>query len=164
MIFQVRTPIGLLLSVWMVCAISGIGVVVGNAIASPSATHEPTPEEKMNARFPQPATVRHLIDLPLLDGDDRTIGFIRHVVRTPDGKIKLIVPYSPWFGWVSYQGIFDSFRRPVAVPIEVVAILARQIDALDMDRSEFDKAPTWSPQDGTPIPLDETVRIALARR
>jgi hypothetical protein len=52
----------------------------------------------------------------------------------------------------------------VAVPLETVAILARQIDALDMSREEFDAAPTWIESKGRPIPRDEKIRIAIARR
>jgi hypothetical protein len=77
------------------------------------------------------------------------------VVRSPEGKIKLIVSYSPWFGW---------FGRPVAVPIEVVAILAKQIASVDMEPPEYAKAPTWTPGNDRPIPNDEIIRIAITRR
>src|SRR4051812_21390625 len=50
-----------------------------------------SPEEKMRRRFPQPVRVGDLIGLPLLDWDDSTLGYVRHVVRTPEGKIQLIV-------------------------------------------------------------------------
>ena len=53
-------------------------------------------------------------------------------MRTPDGKIQLIVPFGGFLGWR---------QRLVAVPIEVVAIAGRQIAALDMTRAEFDAAP-----------------------
>jgi hypothetical protein len=76
-------------------------------------------------------------------------------VRTPAGKIELIVSYSKWFGW---------FGRPVAVPIEVVAILARQIASLDMEPSEYEAAPTWSQGNDQTLPDDETIRIAITRR
>lgn len=125
---------------------------------------EPPPEVKMQRRFPQPVRVGDLVGLPVLDWLDSTIGFVREVVRTPDGKIKLIVPYSRWFGWVRYGGIFDWGRRPVAVPLETVAILARQINALDYSREQFDATPTWNPSDGQPIAPDEKIRIAIARR
>jgi len=134
--------------------------------AEPNADKEkePTPEERMRRRYPQPVRVGFLIGLPVLDDDDSTIGYIQQVVRTPNGKIQLIVPYGRWFGWVRYGGPFNWGRRPVAVPIEVVAILARQLDALEMARDEFDDAPTWTAADGQPIAPDETIQIALGRR
>jgi hypothetical protein len=114
-----------------------------------------SPEVRMNRRFPQKTTVGHLIGLPVLDDNDVTLGLVQKVVRTPEGKIKLIVSYSRWFGW---------FGRPVAVPIEVVAILGRQIDSLDMKPADFAKAPTWLQGQDTTIPDDEIIRIAIQRR
>src|SRR4051812_11264171 len=114
-----------------------------------------SPEEKMLRRFPQPVKVGDLIGLPVLDWNDLTIGHVRHVVRTPAGKIQLVVTYGGWFGWG---------QRLVPVPIEVTAILARQIAALDMPRAEFDKAPTWSESQTTAIAADEMIKIAVTRR
>jgi hypothetical protein len=118
----------------------------------------------MNRRFPQPVRVGDLIGLPVLDDDDSTIGYVQDVVRTPAGKIQLVVPYGPWLGWVKAGGPFDWNRRPVAVPIETVAILARQLDALDMPRAAFDAAPTFRADQARSIGRDELIKIALGRR
>jgi hypothetical protein len=112
-------------------------------------------EARMQRRFPQPVKVGDLIGLPVLDDGDVTLGRVRQVVRTPQGKIRLIVSYGGWLGWGA---------RPVAVPIEVVAILARQIAALDMPPAEFAAAPTWTAAEDRPIPADEHIRIAITRR
>jgi PRC-barrel domain len=128
------------------------------------AEPEPTPEQKMQARFPQPTMVGHLMGLPVLDGGDSTIGYVKEVVQDPDGKIKLIVPYAKWFGWARDGGWLARGRRLVAVPIETVAILALQIDALDMDRDAFDKAPTWSPGTAQPLAPTQVIKIAIQRR
>jgi hypothetical protein len=114
-----------------------------------------SPEEKMRRRFPQPVRVGDLIGLPLLDWDDSTLGYVRHVVRTPEGKIQLIVNQGRLFGWGG---------RLVQVPIEAVAILARQLDLLDISVEEFRAAPAWSAATTQPIPADETIRIAVSRR
>ncbi len=121
---------------------------------------EPSPEQKMESRFPQPIRVGDLIGLPVLDWLDSTIGFVAQVVRTPDGKVQLVVPYRAAFGW----GPFDWGRRPVAVPIETVAILGRQIGALDMPREAFDAAPTFTASQAVPVAPDEMIRIAITRR
>lgn len=121
---------------------------------------ELAPEQKMRKRFPQQVRVGDLLGLAVLDDDDSTIGYVRDVVRSTDGKISLIVPYSAWFGWAPV----NWGKRPVAVPIEVVAILARQLDALDMSRDDFDDADTWTPDQGKPIPPEEKTLIALGRR
>ena len=137
-------------------------VVLAQQAAAPSPAEDPKeakeddlPEAKMARRFPQKVRVGDLIGLPMLDGNDVTLGNVQKVVRTPAGKIKLIVSYSKWFGW---------FGRPVAVPIEVVAILGRQIDSLDMEPDDYAEAPTWTPGNDKTIPDNEIIRIAIARR
>lgn len=125
-----------------------------------AAEKELTPEQKFQKRFPQPVRVGDLIGLPVLDDDDSTIGYVREVVHSPQGKVFLIVPYSAWFGWARTEW----GKRPVAVPIEVVAILARQLDSLDMSRDDFRDAPTWTPSQGQPVGSDEKTLIALGRR
>ncbi len=114
-----------------------------------------TPAERMQARFPQPVRVGDLIGLPLLDDSSRTLGRIREVVRTPDGKIELIVAYGGLLGWGA---------RPVAVPIEVVGIQGRELASLDMPRNEYAVAPTWRDAGAQPLPKDALIKIALARR
>ena len=120
-----------------------------------AAPADNSPEAIMNRRFPQKVKVGDLIGLPVLDDNDVTLGRVQRVVHTPEGKIKLIVGYSRWFGW---------FGRPVAVPIEVVAILARQIASLDMPPAEYEAAPTWTEGKDTPIPYSEIIHIAVTRR
>jgi hypothetical protein len=123
-----------------------------------------SPEEKMNRRFPQPVKVGDLVGLPLLDYQDSTIGFIRQVVQTPDGKIQLIFAYGRWLGWVRAGGPFDWNRRLIALPLEVVAILGRQVDVLDMSREEMDKAPDVVAGRSRLLGADDTIKIALGRR
>jgi hypothetical protein len=122
--------------------------------ASPVPESSLTPEERMNRRWPQKVRVGDLIGLPILDNDDRTLGHVTQVVRTAAGKIELIV---------ACCGYVDWNRHPVPVPIETVAILARQIDVLDIPRQDFLALATW---DGTDHPIDpnETIRIAISRR
>jgi hypothetical protein len=120
-----------------------------------AAAVDNSPEAIMGRRFPQKVRVGDLIGLPMLDDNDVTLGHVERVVRTPEGKIKLIVGYSKWFGW---------FGRPVAVPIEVVAILGRQIASLDMPPAEYAAAPTWTAGKDVAIPDNDIIRIAITRR
>ena len=150
---------------WTIAAaVEGGGDDKAKAGASFEAKPELSPEQKMQTRFPQPAKVGHLIGLPVLDGDDSTIGYVQQVVRTPENRIVLIVPYGKWFGWARDGGPLAWGRRPVAVPIEVVVILGRQINAVDMDRKAFEAAPTWAAGQSQPHSPAETIKIALGRR
>jgi len=130
------------------------------AAAEGGSAAEPTPEQKMQKRFPQPVRVGDLVGLPVLDDYDSTIGYVREVVRLPGGKTFLIVPYSAWFGWARTAW----GKRPVALPIETVVILARQLDAVDMPRGDFDEAPSWVPGRGQTVAAEEKILIGLGRR
>jgi PRC-barrel domain len=162
----------LMLAVWAGAQLTAQAAVPGLVAmqAAPSTASKPaepsqekpqaaavdnSPEAIMSRRFPQKVRVGDLIGLPMLDDNDVTLGHVERVVRTPEGKIKLIVGYSKWFGW---------FGRPVAVPIEVVAILGRQIASLDMPPAEYAAAPTWTVGEDMAIPADDTIRIAVTRR
>jgi hypothetical protein len=136
--------------------LAGVRVAAQAPLDMPPKIAMPSDAEKrMQMRYPQPVRVGFLIGLPMLDDDNGTIGHVRAVMRDPQGRIKLIVSYSRWWGW---------FGRPVAVPLEVVGIFGRQLASLDMKPAEYAAAPTWTAGAEQPIPPDETIRIALARR
>ncbi len=119
------------------------------------AAQDMAESERMRRRFPQAVRVGDLIGLPVLDDGSRTLGYVRQVARTPQNKIRLIVDYGGFLGWGA---------RPVAVPIEVVGILGRALASLNMPREEYAAAPTWRGTDGTVIPNDDSISVALARR
>jgi PRC-barrel domain len=121
----------------------------------PSQSDARTPEERMNARFPQKVRVGDLIGIPVQDYDSRILGYVTDVVRKPDGKIVLVMPEGAWL-WRN--------GRPVPIPIETVAILARHINLLDIPRDDVPKLPTWDPAQGHPIARDDAIRIAIGRR
>ncbi len=111
--------------------------------------------ERMRRRFPQPARVGSLIGLPVIDEDGRTLGYVRELVRTRQGAVKLIVSIGGWFGWGA---------RTIAVSIEVLGIAGRQLVSLDMARSDYAAAPTWQQTDEQVISDNDNVRVALVRR
>jgi hypothetical protein len=111
-------------------------------------------KERYLKRFPQPARVGDLIGLPVLDLNSSTLGYVRQIVHTAAGQIEFIVSYSRWWGW---------WGRPVAVPLEKLGIEGRQLVSLDMPPSDYAAAPTWHNTGATPLPVDATVRVALAR-
>jgi hypothetical protein len=113
-------------------------------------------DERMKHRYPQPIRVGALIGARVSDNDSRTIGYISQVIRTPQGRIDVVVDCCGWFGWGA---------RPVTVPIAVLGALGGEVVSLDRMRSNYASAPTWqSAADDTVLPNDDTVQIALARR
>jgi hypothetical protein len=134
------------------------GLILAQAMVPPTgmmdAEHPMPMNERYLKRFPQPVRVGDLINLPVLDLDASTLGYVRQVVRTAEGKIELIVSYSRWWGW---------FGRLVAVPLEVVGIEGRQLVSLDMAPREYAAAPIWQNGHAHPLPADGMIKIALAR-
>lgn len=114
--------------------------------------------ERMQRRFPQPVRVGDLVGLPVIDEADRTLGYVRQVVRTAGDKVDLIVAYNGWCGWCGVA------TRPVAVPIEAVGMLGRMVASLDMPRRDYSAAPTWRNSGATVLADGDTIPVALARR
>ncbi len=128
----------------------------GGAHTQPVAQEDGlTPQQRMERRFPQKARVGDLIGQAVLDFDDRTLGFVTEVVRTPEGGLVLVMPYGGWFG---------RSGRPVGVPLEAVASLGKHINLLDLDRADLAALPDWTAKGGTPLAANETIRIAISRR
>jgi hypothetical protein len=136
---------------------SAAGPAAGGAHTQAEAPSEPdtrTPEERMNARFPQKVRVGDLIGIPVQDYDSRILGHVADVVRKPDGKIVLVMPEGAWF-W--------RRGRPVPIPIETAAIVARHVTLLDIPREDLPKLPTWDPAQGNSIDRNEIIRMAIER-
>ena len=142
----------------MPAAATGAGLMLAQAMVPPTgmmdAEHPMPMNERYLRRFPQPVRVGDLIGLPVLDLNASTLGYVRQVVRTSQGKIELIVSYSRWWGW---------FGRLVGVPLEMVGIEGRQLVSLDMPLREYAAAPTWQNDDAQPLRADAMIKIALAR-
>ncbi len=155
-----RTFVTAILSLAFVAAPIKIGFATTPQDAQPKPEEKTyTAEQRFERRYPQAVKVGHLIGLPVLDDRDSTYGYIRAVVRGGDGKFHLIVPYRGWLGWAPT----DVGRKTVAVPVEAVAILARQVIALDFRRDLFVAAPEYTGTDA-PLGADETIRMAVYRR
>ena len=112
-------------------------------------------DERMKHRYPQPIRVGALIGARVSDGDSRTIGTIRHVVRTAQGRVEVVVDCCGFFGFGT---------KPVAVPIAVLGALGREVASLDWQRGAYASAPAWQDPGDTVLGDNDTVQIALARR
>lgn len=139
-------------------ALAALVLAAASAVAPDAEAQDDeqlTPEQKYARRFPQAVHVSDVLGKAVLDNDNAVIGYVRSVVRTPDGKIRFIVPYG---------GLFGFGQRLVAVPIETLASIGTSLLALDMPKEKFTTAPTWYGLDDQVLGPDEVIRVAVTRR
>ena len=113
----------------------------------------------MSRRFPQPVRVGDLIGLPVLDRqrfDARLCPAGRAHAAGQDRTHRRLQRWFGWFGWIA---------RPVAVPIEAVGIVGRQLASLDMPRERIRRRADLARarRDGAGRRCDRSA-MALARR
>ena len=138
----------------LVTALSARAWAQHGPVAAPDAAPR-TPEERMARRFPQPVKVGFLVGLPVLDERSGTVARVEQVVRSPKGQIRLIVRHG---------GILGYGTRPVALPVEVVAMLGAHVAAVDMPAAEMARLPDWVRGEEEALPPDAVIRVALTRR
>ena len=97
-----------------------------------------------------PVRVADLIDLPIVDENKSTLGRVRAVVRTDDGKVQLLLPLG---------GLFGFGERLVPIPVESVAVTGPQVTVVDMPPHRFQKTPTWYGSDSKTLAAAETISI-----
>jgi hypothetical protein len=97
-----------------------------------------------------PVRVADLIDLPIVDESQATLGRVRAVVRTDDGKIQLLLPLG---------GLFGFGERLVPIPIESVAVTGPRVTVVDLPPDRFQKSPTWYGSHSEPLAATETIAI-----
>jgi hypothetical protein len=98
-----------------------------------------------------PVRVADLLDLPIVDESRSTMGRVRAVVRTGDGKIQLLLPLG---------GLFGFGERLAPIPIESVALTGPQVMVVDMPPHRFQKTATWYGSDSETLAAAETISIS----
>jgi hypothetical protein len=98
-----------------------------------------------------PVRVADLIDLPIVDENKSTLGRVRAIVRTDDGKVQLLLPLG---------GLFGFGERLVPIPVESVAVTGPQVTVTDMPPHRFQKTPTWYGSDSKTLAAAETISIS----
>lgn len=135
-----------------------------SALAASSAQAQPQPAagpdlaalaERAAKRFPQPVRVGDLIGRQVLEPRESqpVLGRVAAMVRRPDGGLDMIMRYG---------GVLGIGTRPIAVPVEAIALLGEYVVVKDFTReqlSAFSKADAPSP----PLAPDETIRVGLTR-
>jgi len=112
--------------------------------------------ERAAHRFPQPVRVGDLIRRQVLRPVEQqdVLGRVADVVRRPDGAILIVV---------GVGGVLGLGVRPVAVPLEAMALLGEHLAVLDLTPGQLRALPTFDPAGTTPLAADQTIRVGLTR-
>jgi hypothetical protein len=107
-------------------------------------------------RFPQPVRVGDLLHRQVLRPleSQPSLGRVQAVVRRPDGSIDVIMRYG---GFLGFQA------RPIAVPVAALGLLGEYMVMLGLTPEQLDALPDDTGSQGTPLPPDTIIRVALAK-
>jgi hypothetical protein len=107
-------------------------------------------------RYPQPVRVGDLLKRQVLQPleSQPILGWVRNVVHRPDGGIDVVVDYG---------GAFGLFARPIAVPVEAMALLGEYMEIIDFTPAQLDQFKTFDVAGAMPLPPDSIIRVGLAK-
>ncbi len=97
-------------------------------------------------RFPQPVRVGDLLQRDVLEpvATQRFLGKVTQVVRDRDGTLQVVIDYGGFLGFGT---------RPIAVPVDAMALLGQVIEIVAYTPKQLQTFPTFSAGNDTmPVP------------
>ena len=107
-------------------------------------------------RFPQPVVVGTLIHHDVLQPleSQPILGHVERVVRAADGTIFVVVDYGGFFGFGA---------RPIAVPVDAMAISGQFMEIVEFTPSQLNTFPTYKDGTDTTLAADASIQVPLAK-
>lgn len=141
------------------CMWAVLALLSGGAAAQDAAPPPPdaaTLAERAAKRFPQPVRVGDLIGRDVLKPTEAqaVLGHVAAVTRRQDGGLDVVVRIGGFLGFGA---------RPVAVPVEAVALLGEYVAVLDFTPEQLGAFPTDDGSRSTPLAPDDVIRVGLTR-
>jgi hypothetical protein len=126
------------------------------AVAQQPAPAGGSPSEAAAQRYPQPVRVGDLIRRQVLRPVEQqnVLGRVAGVVRRENGAVLIVVETG---------GVLGFNTRPVAVPVEAVALLGEYVALVGLTPGQLGALPLFDPAGTAPVPPDETIRVGLVR-
>ena len=112
--------------------------------------------EKAADRFPQPVVVGTLIHRAVLQPleSQPILGLVKQIVRSADGTISVVV---------AYGGVFGFGARPIAVPVDAMAVSGQFMEIVEFTPEQLETFPTHRDGVDTILASDASIRVALAK-
>jgi hypothetical protein len=138
----------------IVLALSSTGAEAQVTTPVPPGAGAPSLAERAARRFPQPVRVGDLIDRQVLQPTEaqHVLGRVAAIIRGADGGIEVIVRLG---------GVYGIGTRPIAVPVEAVALLGEYVAVMDFTPQQLRAFPTAREASSTQLAPDDVVRVGL---
>ena len=138
-----------------------ISLVLALALAGPAIAQAEAPpslavlQERAEKRLPQPVRVGDLIGQQVLEPSESqgVLGRVAAITRRPDGGLDLVMRYG---------GVLGFGTRPVAVPIEAMALLGPYVVAVDYSNQDLGALPTAT-QTGAALGPNDIIRVGVVK-
>ena len=126
------------------------------AMAQQPAPSALTPATRAALRYPQPVQVGSLIQRQVLRPVEQqnVLGRVASVVRQPDGAVLVVI---------NIGGVFGLGTRPVAVPVEAIALLGKYVALMDLTPEQLQALPTFTAANTQPLQPDQMIKVGLTR-
>lgn len=135
--------------------------------AMPARAQSPTPgglppppgmslAESAAMRFPQPVRVGDLLRRDVIQPieSQRYLGRLEQIGRASDGSLAAVI---------ALGGVFGIGARPVAVPVDALALLGDVVEVVAFSPDQLRQQPTYSPGSLAPLAPDATITVGLAK-
>ncbi len=105
-------------------------------------------------RFPQPVLVADLLHRSVLQPveSQTVLGHLKSVVRSADGTIEAVVEYG---------GVFGIGARPIAVPMDAMALLGQDIEVVGFSPQQLLAFPTYTGSGFQALAGSDTIKVGL---
>jgi hypothetical protein len=122
----------------------------------PPAPDIPTLAARQAKRYPQPIRVGDLIGRKALQPleSQPVLGRVAAITRRSDGGLDMVLRIGGLAG-------FDA--RPVAVPIEGIAVMGEFVAVMDFSPEQLNALPTVEGAGGAALPANDVIRMGIAK-
>ena len=112
--------------------------------------------ESAAMRFPQPVRVGDLLGREVLRPveSQNVLGRVRDIVREGDGGISVVIDFGGFLGLGS---------RPIAVPVDAMVLLGRDMEVEAFTPEQLRQFPTFSRSGTNSLPDDAIIKVGLAK-
>jgi len=112
--------------------------------------------ESTAKRFPQPVRVGDLLGREVIRTVERqdVLGRVRGVVRDRDGQIMAVVDFGGFLGFGA---------RSIAVPVDAMVLLGRDMEIVAFTPEQLRQFPTFSPSGTMEVEDDTIINVGLAK-